>query len=566
MATITPNYLCTQVEGFSSRTTLFLTDITSRTLPSENRVREELTRINTAFTRLKAELDEHLLSLSCETGDIAEDRIPELMENTALQDRLTEAFQRVRRIIERHYPALSAASASIAPLADHTPKNLLFYYSGKGDLYLRGEGLTILDPHGKPMPLSWEEDASPIPLKPVADDLWQATVYVPPGGTGKYKVINNVDWSTGPDNLLDSSTQTKLQIPSFDGSCSLCLPIKLNSCGYRMCIYGEGRVRFPTGEIRELHWDTPLEMERMGSAMLRADIEPIGDVQYKFCLVGRSAVGEIIWEKGGNRILRAGETDLVLPSFELPSDTEIQELTPAQIQRETLSLIKVEERRHAEEARAKAIKGSAARPKAIAHLTAGDVFRPEEILVPHDFSEIAPLSGEVLGGAGIIPADTIIKGRAKDGKWVIFQQGATGCSAGASACLMMDNGVVPDIASLKARVSSPYTIIATDLQNKGLPVIQTPVSLATSLADLRAIIRRNGSLALRISLAAGNGHAIVVDQVSDDLNTVRLRDPWHGWDITVTAESFLRYWRHALTSEASIHFASVVIQVDRSAL
>ena len=88
MTTITPNYLCTQVEGFSSRTTLFLTDITSRTLPSENRVREELTRINTAFTRLKAELDEHLLSLSCETGDIAEDRIPELMENTALQDGL----------------------------------------------------------------------------------------------------------------------------------------------------------------------------------------------------------------------------------------------------------------------------------------------------------------------------------------------------------------------------------------------------------------------------------------------------------------------------------------------
>jgi hypothetical protein len=35
------------------------------------------------------------------------------------------------------------------------------------------------------------------------------------------------------------------------------------------------------------------------------------------------------------------------------------------------------------------------------------------------------------------------------------------------------------------------------------------------------------------------GHFIIVDEISDDFNKVRIRDPFHGWEITITKDAFL---------------------------
>lgn len=35
---------------------------------------------------------------------------------------------------------------------------------------------------------------------------------------------------------------------------------------------------------------------------------------------------------------------------------------------------------------------------------------------------------------------------------------------------------------------------------------------------------------------------MVIDDVSEDLSHVRLRDPYHGWEITVTTKAFLKEW------------------------
>lgn len=61
----------------------------------------------------------------------------------------------------------------------------------------------------------------------------------------------------------------------------------------------------------------------------------------------------------------------------------------------------------------------------------------------------------------------------------------------------------------------------------------------SDLSELRDLLKVSGSC---ICWSGGDigGHVIVVDEVSDDLSQIRLRDPYHGWEITVTAEAFKR--------------------------
>lgn len=560
MAISPEDYLKGQVSDFEATTTAFLSALTRRAYPSESRALEVFTKVQTEYLAAHQKIQDHLYTFNDGSDGILEDKIAPYLETTQIFDRLCSIFSQSAEALAKQYPTLDP-SIIVHPLRDHTPKTLLFYYAGKGDLYLRGEGLSSLDPRGRPIPLSWDIEVPPIPLTPIADNLWQATVYVPPGAEGKYKVINNADWSAGPDTALDSTTQTKLQTPSFGAVRSLCLPIKINNPEYKVCIYGEGRVRLPTGEIRELHWDAPLEMERMGSALFRADLEPIGDVQYKFCLVGRAAAGEIIWEKGGNRTLRAGETALTLPSFDLPAGIEVQELGPAQIAKEPLPRLGVEERMLAERMRDEAMKSGAARPKAVHSDTI--FFEPSEILIHHDFTEIAPLDGGSFGGAGAIPVGTIAKHRAADGRWVIFQQGATGCSAGASAFLMLDIGVMPDVKALRSRTTSNVYTIVNDLTAKRIPIVQTRTVPTTGLKGLSDMILAHGPAAVRIAFGGRVGHFIIVDDISPDLSKVRIRDPWHGWDITVTASSFLRYWLRSLEDGEHSGYKNLAIQINK---
>ncbi len=126
----------------------------------------------------------------------------------------------------------------------------------------------------------------------------------------------------------------------------------------------------------------------------------------------------------------------------------------------------------------------------------------------------------------------------KHGKAIIQQQAMRGCTAAVTAMLIMDDGKKPDLSCLQGRNLGNDEDQIKDLQNAGL---KARINSANSLSELRNLIIQNGSAIVSISGKIGN-HVIVVDEISKDLSKVRLRDPYHGWEITITSEAFLKEW------------------------
>lgn len=123
------------------------------------------------------------------------------------------------------------------------------------------------------------------------------------------------------------------------------------------------------------------------------------------------------------------------------------------------------------------------------------------------------------------------------GKAIIQQQGTKGCTAATTAMLIMDLGIKPNIEALKTRTLADENQMIRDLEEVGLIALSKKCQ---DLSGLKNIIDKDGSC---IVLVTGlEGHVVVVDEVSSNLSTVRLREPYHGWEITVSAEVFLNIW------------------------
>ena len=90
------------------------------------------------------------------------------------------------------------------------------------------------------------------------------------------------------------------------------------------------------------------------------------------------------------------------------------------------------------------------------------------------------------------------------------------------------------------------------LKQAGLNVVTTHTK---NLKELRNAIIKNGSCITHVGKLGSSeigGHVIIVDEISKDLKNVRLRDPYHGWEITVNAEDFLKEWE-LLPAEYNYH-------------
>lgn len=124
-------------------------------------------------------------------------------------------------------------------------------------------------------------------------------------------------------------------------------------------------------------------------------------------------------------------------------------------------------------------------------------------------------------------------------KAIIQQQATRGCTAATAAMLIMDHHKNIDLNQLQTRNLGNDNDQLRDIKNAGL---NPCTSYAKNLSALRELICSYNSCIVSLSGALG-GHVVVVDEVSQDLSTVRLRDPYHGWEITVTQEAFLQEWR-----------------------
>ena len=159
-------------------------------------------------------------------------------------------------------------------------------------------------------------------------------------------------------------------------------------------------------------------------------------------------------------------------------------------------------------------------------------------------SEIKAIHGVVrhqsLGGNGVIADFT------KRGKAIIQQQATRGCTAAVTAMLIMDNGRAPNLWELISRNLGDDDVMFRDLRNAGLSPATAPYR---NLEELKSSLESCGSLICSMSFPSG-GHVIVVDAVSDDFSTVRVREPYHGWEISVRADAFKKY---ACLDSGSVH-------------
>ncbi len=130
--------------------------------------------------------------------------------------------------------------------------------------------------------------------------------------------------------------------------------------------------------------------------------------------------------------------------------------------------------------------------------------------------------------------NSIIIGIYPDGKTMIQQQAVRGCGAACAAMLIEDHGKTSNAKSIKE------TNLATDkkllgwLQQAGLKGRTAKVN--ATIKDIESFINQYGSIAVTVY---GIGlHEIIIDSIQ--ANRATIRDPFHGWRITIGADELLK--------------------------
>jgi hypothetical protein len=124
-------------------------------------------------------------------------------------------------------------------------------------------------------------------------------------------------------------------------------------------------------------------------------------------------------------------------------------------------------------------------------------------------------------------------------KRILQQQAGRGCTAAATAMLIMDHGKKINLDEVQQRNLGNDEGMMHDIGFAGLTPLLTSLDTKNLLQGLRKAIQEHGSAIVSISGELG-GHVIVVDEVSEKLDSVRFRDPYHGWEITVSDKAFLQ--------------------------
>ncbi|MBT3393674.1 MAG: hypothetical protein HN411_01000 [Waddliaceae bacterium] len=171
-----------------------------------------------------------------------------------------------------------------------------------------------------------------------------------------------------------------------------------------------------------------------------------------------------------------------------------------------------------------------------------DIFYDEEILRVH-----SPVREECTKEEGCVAYSA-------NGTALIQQQSIRGSFAAAAAMLIIDNGKTPDYATLKKTCAEDEEF--SPLQDASLMPMETRIATSKEgIKDLKELIEKNGSALVTIHDSIVGDHTIVVDEISSDLKNVCLRDPNHGWEITVKSRALRK----------RLKGGDIVIQVKKNA-
>lgn len=128
-------------------------------------------------------------------------------------------------------------------------------------------------------------------------------------------------------------------------------------------------------------------------------------------------------------------------------------------------------------------------------------------------------------------------------KVVIQQQATRGCTAAAAMMLIYDAGKRISISALRTTNLGNTSLIQGFIKKAGLTPKVTVIPYTSThdsslLKIIEELIQKRGSAIVSITSEEIGAHVIVIDAIHSDLS-VRLRDPYHGWAVTVTGQAFL---------------------------
>lgn len=168
------------------------------------------------------------------------------------------------------------------------------------------------------------------------------------------------------------------------------------------------------------------------------------------------------------------------------------------------------------------------------HETKAKVFADSEILAVHLRPEEFDL--RLVEGGDHVPFGRY------DQRSVMQQIGWRGCVATSTAMLILDAGKVPSAHTIAMGNLSSDELVEHMLRSVGLKMFK--VTLAhrpegEALDILSQMTRFNGPAIIDLDCEVG-GHVVVLDQLDLKSNRARLRDPFHGWAISVSADALLK--------------------------
>jgi hypothetical protein len=108
--------------------------------------------------------------------------------------------------------------------------------------------------------------------------------------------------------------------------------------------------------------------------------------------------------------------------------------------------------------------------------------------------------------------------------------------------LIMEHGKPVSLENLILTNLGDHKSMVSRLKRAGLNPLEIEIKDDNPLSVLRQHLLENGSCIASILDSLG-GHVVVVDHISKDLSKVRIREPYHGWEITISGKRFLKGWR-----------------------
>jgi len=175
----------------------------------------------------------------------------------------------------------------------------------------------------------------------------------------------------------------------------------------------------------------------------------------------------------------------------------------------------------------------------------GQAIKPCEIQREPEFEIINrnPTFEEARGYSFCITLPKIYVEYTRNSKAIIQQQAARGCGPAAAAMLIVDHYGIEnfpqkcfDFNSLRCCSLSNDEDLSLIFQRANVNVLTRHCS---SIDQLQREIQNGGSAIVSVDSGLG-GHYVVVDEISQ--SGVRIRDPFHGWEVLIKKADFERSW------------------------